>query len=382
MGNKKEPNFLLATLEYPPFKGGVANYYANMVSNWPGWIMVLTIACDKNPLKEKNVIRRQLLTKKIKPAWLPAVFYIWRTISQKKIDHVLVGQILPIGTATLFCSKFLNIKYSVFLHGMDLCFALKKKRKRKLAIKILTNADFVICANSYVKGIATDIMPEKESQKITVVNPGVSDIPSPPRKQEIEDLKNKHGLQNSLILFSIGRVVERKGFDKAIEAMPAILKEENNVVYVIAGAGPDEDLIQDQIKKLEPNIQKKIITLGEITDIEKWRWLDLCDIFLMPSRNINGDLEGFGIVYLEANLAGKPVIGGEAGGVKDAISHGMNGYLTDPNDPENIAETVIFLLKNQKLREKMGQAGRQRALNEFNWKKQAEKIYKHLKNTQ
>jgi phosphatidylinositol alpha-1,6-mannosyltransferase len=380
MEDKKEPNFLLVTLEYAPFKGGVSSYYENMVNNWPGEIKVLTIPCqNQENFKENDVIRKKILAKKIKPAWLPAVFYIRQIILKKNIDHVLVGQILPIGTAVFICSKLLNIKYSVFLHGMDLCFALKKKRKRKLAVKILENADSVICANNYVKEIALKVISKKEKKKITVVNPGVSLPSRPSRKQEIDELKNKYGLQNKSILFSIGRIVERKGFDKVIEALPAIAKKKNDIVYVIAGSGPDENLIQDRIQKTTPSLRRKIITPGKISETEKWLWLNLCDVFLMPSRDIDGDLEGFGIVYLEANLAGKPVIGGAAGGVKDAISHGKNGYITDPNSPEKIAKLVISLLEDKKKRERMGREGRKRAINEFNWQKQTDKIYKHLK---
>jgi phosphatidylinositol alpha-1,6-mannosyltransferase len=382
MDRKKEPNFLLTTLEYTPFKGGVANYYANMISNWPGEIEVLTTP-GEDERQEDKVTRKKLLNKKFLPTWLPSIFHVWRTISKKNIDHVMVGHILPLGTAVLVCSKFLNIKYSVFLHGMDICFALKQTRKRQLAIKILTHADSIICANSYVKDTVKNIVPEKENKRIKTVNPGIAkNIYSPPEKKEMNNLKNKYDLQNDSILFSIGRIVERKGFDKAIEAMPAILKEKNDVIYVIAGAGPDEPLLQNKIKELDPDIQKKILILGKISDDEKWCWLHLCDVFLMPSRDINGDLEGFGIVYLEANLAGKPAVGGDTGGVRDAISHGVNGYLADPNDPKSIAEKVTTLLNNKKLQEEVGRKGRQRAINEFNWKKQAEKIYKHLKNNQ
>jgi len=111
----------------------------------------------------------------------------------------------------------------------------------------------------------------------------------------------------------------------------------------------------------------KAIFLGKITDEEKWAWMDLCDIFIMPSRNIDDDFEGFGIVYLEANLSGKPVIAGDTGGVRDAVQNGVSGLLVDPENVDEIANAIIKLSKDKELIKKLGEQGRERAIREFNW---------------
>lgn len=110
-------------------------------------------------------------------------------------------------------------------------------------------------------------------------------------------------------------------------------------------------------------------------DEEKNLWHSLCDIFVMPARNIAGDFEGFGIVYLEANLAGKPVIAGRSGGVSDAVIDGLNGLLVDPENVNDLSKKIIRLALDHELRQKLGEQGRERALREFNWQKQTEKIY-------
>jgi phosphatidylinositol alpha-1,6-mannosyltransferase len=123
-------------------------------------------------------------------------------------------------------------------------------------------------------------------------------------------------------------------------------------------------------------LKDKIIIINQTTDAERDQWYNASDIFIMPSRNINGDFEGFGIVYLEANLAGKPVIAGRSGGVGDAVIDGLNGLMVDPENVNDIREKIIKLALNPELRHKLGEQGRRRVIEEFNWKKQVNKIYK------
>jgi len=126
------------------------------------------------------------------------------------------------------------------------------------------------------------------------------------------------------------------------------------------------------------NLVDKIIIIINADDLEKNNWLNLCDIFIMPSKNINGDFEGFGIVYLEANMAGKPVIASQSGGVGDAVVNGVNGLLVDQENIDKIADAIIKLVEDENLRKKLGESGRNRALKDFNWQRQAKKIFNIL----
>jgi phosphatidylinositol alpha-1,6-mannosyltransferase len=116
--------------------------------------------------------------------------------------------------------------------------------------------------------------------------------------------------------------------------------------------------------------------LSEISDDDKWSWLDLCDIFVMPARNIAGDFEGFGIVYLEANLSHKAVIAGNAGGVPDAVVDGLNGLLVDPENSEELARKILQLLNNDKLRYELAERGYERVIKDFKWSDKIAQIYK------
>jgi phosphatidylinositol alpha-1,6-mannosyltransferase len=349
---------LLFTLEYPPFHGGVAEYYGNLVKSWPVPENIYVLDNAKN----------RLLTGWLWPRWLPAVELLFRAIRKHKINHILVGQILPLGTATYYISKLTHTPYTVILHGMDFTYALRVPRKKAMAEKILKQAKYIICASSYTAKLVTEFL--GETDKIKTVNPGIDPAKASGHDLRSKELKEKHKLDGKVVLFSLGRLVKRKGFDYVIKAMAEVVKQNSRVFYFIAGNGPDKRYIYDCAAGI-PNI----IFLGEIGEEDKWAWLQLCDIFIMPARNIEGDYEGFGIVYLEANLCGKPVIAGDSGGVRDAVKGAVTGIIVDPNNIERIAGAISTLSTDAKLRQTLGEQGRARAISEFSWEKQAKIIF-------
>jgi phosphatidylinositol alpha-1,6-mannosyltransferase len=356
--------YLLYTLEYPPFKGGVANYYENLVKFWPGKnIKVL------NNNDEQLINNRLLILK-----WLPAFFVLRKKIQENKIGYILVGHILPLGTTTWLLSKISSCKYSIILHGLDFTSAIKKPRKKILTSLILSSAETIICGNNYLADLVKQKFP-KISKKIKVVNPAAAEIE--PDNFLVKKIKEKYQLENKFVLFSLGRLVKRKGIDKTIEALAKIKKDLPNIKYFIAGAGPDEKYLKEILSQ-NTDLAKDIMFLGQISEIEKWTWFTICDAFILPSREINNDFEGFGIVYLEANLAGKPVIAGDSGGVRDAVQNNLNGLLVNSKDSNAIADAILKIYKNSDLSKKLGEQGRERVKKEFNWQNQIKKLYNYL----
>lgn len=357
---------LLITLEYPPFRGGVASYYGNLAKYWP--IDEKLIVLNNN--------RGELMPNHKPFAWLTAIPLLKRKLDTGNFDRLIVGQILPLGTAAYIASLFHPIKYAVFLHGMDLAFALKFGRKRFLSKLILDRADKIICANSYVREKLLENWPQLEA-KVKVVNPGIEGGAPEADPYDVRTIKNSYDLEGKTIMLSLGRLVKRKGVDRTIEALTRIPEEESqNLIYFIAGSGPREEYL----KKLVPlRFAKKIVFLGKLSEDEKWAWLRLCDIFIMPSRDIAGDFEGFGIVYLEANLCGKPVIAGNSGGVKDAVVDGVTGLMVDPEKVDDIKAAIVRLLKDPELRHKLGEQGQKRAIEDFDWETKIGDIWQFIK---
>lgn len=353
---------LLATLEYPPQVGGVANYYANLKDAWPE---------PENFIIIDNSTHLLLARRRYFP-WLKAIRSINKAYKQNQIDITFIGQILPLGTVAWILSLFSKFKFGVFFHGLDYSLATKNSFKKNLTKLILERAKIIVCANSEVNRLLLEFCPQFKN-KTEIINPGVKKVSIDLLSRD--NLDSKYNIKDKKIIFSLGRLVRRKGFDRVIQSLDSL--DRDDFVYVVCGEGEEKKYLQDLALKSSYN--KNILFIDHISEAEKWSWLALCDIFIMPSRNVNGDFEGFGIVYLEANLMGSPVIAGNSGGVRDAVVNNYNGLLVNPEDNNEIAAAINKLLTNPDFAKKLGQQGRERALKEFNWPNLAKKLFNKLK---
>jgi len=372
---------LLVTLDFYPKIGGVANYYFNLCQNLPqDKIVVLTEEQrDKNTTTQEyknnresafnfRIIREKLMARWCWPRWWPMIFKIGRISRKEKIGRLWAGDIWPTGLVIYFISIFSGRPYIISVHGRDLLLAKKNKLKEFL-VKIILKQAKTITVNSQSTGRIAEGFGIGQEQ-IKVIYPGISkqEDKNTGRQEYKNKIIKKHNLVGKKILLSIGRLVERKGFDKVIEAMPKIGEKVEDLIYVIAGEGPDWGRLEKITRRQEyKKIRENIVFTGQASEEEKWAWLDLCDVFIMPARETKDDIEGFGIVYLEAAMAGKPVIAGKSGGASEAIIDGETGILVNSENHEEIAGAIIKLFKNDGLRNKIGEYGRQRALEEFNW---------------
>jgi len=346
---------ILLTLEYPPFKGGVANYYGHLVHSWP----------DKDGLEVLNQTRGH---------WIKSWWRLRKFLHKNPQAYVLVGHVLPLGTVAWLQYLIRPYDYAVFFHGMDFTYAQKKFRKKWLMRQILKKAKKIICANSYVAELIKNWKPELTS-KIIIINPGIDDVSLNHLENTTILLQTKYQTKDKITLLSLGRLVKRKGVDMVLQALAGLDEAtKSKICYLVAGTGEADSYL----KGLAASLQVNAIFTGEISDAEKWSFLDLCDIFIMPSRMINGDFEGFGIVYLEANLYGKPVIAGRSGGVSDAVISQENGLLVDPENIAEITEAIKLLVNDEEKRLSLGKMGRKRALRDFLWADQIKKLYNNL----
>ncbi len=350
-------------MEYPPFKGGVSNYYENLVKYYP----------DRENIYVLNNNNKELDNLRAFFSWRKAFFKVYREIKKNNIKRIIVGHVLPLGTVAYVLSYILPFKYIVIFHGLDFSLAKKSPRKRFLLKKILDRSYKIVAANSYVADEIVNFSSENK-EKINVVNPGICLDNYNEEEYDIKALKNKYGVSSNLVLFSLGRLTKRKGFDATIEAIDRLSDADlENIIYFIAGKGEDEQYLKSIVSD---RLRGKVVFLGEIKEEEKWEFLSLCDIFIMPARNINGDYEGFGIVYLEANMALRPVIAGLSGGVSDAVVDGENGLLVNPDNIEEIKDAILRLMNDNELRSGLGKKGRERAVSEFSWPKLIQDMYK------
>jgi len=356
---------LLVTLEYPPFHGGIAHYYSHLAAAWPRGDELIILDNKQNQLQAAGGFW----------PWRRSFKAIWRTIKRQRIDYVLVGQILPLGTAVWLLSYLLPIKYGIFLHGMDWGQAMKRPRKRWLARRIIARASAVIAANSYVAELVKQAWPPA-ADRLIIINPGLNQTTSPVISDTYQQqLRQQHGLNDQKILLTVGRLVERKGVDQVLRSLPELIKKYPDLRYIVVGNGPYLKDCQQLASDLA--VSSQVIFITDADDQQRAAWYQLADIFIMPSRQLGGDFEGFGIVYLEANQAGKPVIAGRSGGVADAVVDGLNGLMVDPSSSHEIITAVSRLLDDPALSQQLGQAGQAR-LAAFLWPTLAAKLVQFI----
>jgi phosphatidylinositol alpha-1,6-mannosyltransferase len=170
-------------------------------------------------------------------------------------------------------------------------------------------------------------------------------------------------LAGKRLLLTVGRFVPRKGQDMVLRALPRIVENFPDLIYVMAGAGDAarRDSLNAMIRQF--GLQDHAMILDN-PDNASVAWLyKSCEVFVMANRTMpNGDTEGFGIVFLEAGAWGKPVIGGRAGGVVDAVDDGITGLLVDGTSADEIADAIQRLLSDKDLARRLGEAGRQKSL--------------------
>ena len=356
-------------------------YYEHLVKEFPnGDVLVLTvdeINGQKIP-EQDGIIRRRLLfkSKLFWPKWLPLLWQIFKIVRQNKIKMIQVGQILPVGTAVFILNKFFKIPYMVYCHGMDVMTAAQCPRKKRLARKILKKAEFIAANSKFTKEKILEY--GARAQDVTVV------YPCPNMKlfrkvtpQEIDALKNKYNLRGKKIILTAGRLVERKGHDVVLGALHKLKESVPEVHYAIIGEGPMEGVIKQMIKTL--GLENSVTLIGKVSDYELAVWYEVCDVFVMISRQLkNEDAEGFGIVYLEANMFGKPVIAGKSGGVAEAVLDNETGILVEPTNPHEILSAMEKLLKNPEEARQLGENGRRRVEEKFQWNKQAEPLIERI----
>ena len=172
---------------------------------------------------------------------------------------------------------------------------------------------------------------------------------------------DRYGLAGRPVLLTISRLYARKGIDRVIESLPAIVRQSPDIVYLIVGEGSYRPTLENLVA--QHGLGRNVVFAGAVADYELTDHYSLGDVFIMANRQMpDGETEGFGLVFLEANACGLPVIAGRDGGSVDAVTDQLNGLLVDGDDTAAIAEAVNRLFADDVLRQRLRVAGSKVAL--------------------
>lgn len=352
---------LLITIDFPPNLGGVAKYLSNICEYLPADKIVVLASEVKNNDFDKHrsykIYRKKLLWRFLKPAWLPIFWQVFFVIKKEDIKQLCISHVLPVGYVALVFKKIFKIPFLVYVHGLDIKAPQYLPWKFYWLKKILQSSDTIIANSNYTKRELLNIGINENKIQVEYPCLNLRDLGEVNNKQ-VEFLRQKHQVQNKKIILTVGRLVQRKGQDMIIKALPKILEQEPDTIYLIAGEGEYKKSLQDLVEKY--NLQEKVIFAGAVSKEELSNYYAVCDFFAMPARELSdGDIEGFGIVFLEAAYYGKTSIAGRSGGMAEAVQDKETGLVVNGADINDIAEKIILLLHDIEYRKKLSEKARQ-----------------------
>lgn len=390
-----KPLYLLLTLEFPPFKGGIANYLYGLCNYLPGKnLIVLASKIDNASAFDSTIdfcLKRvpvPALRVKYTNSALALLLFLYHTlliVFRQRINGIFCNHYIPLGIVGYIINTLFGIPYGLIFHGGELFKLPERGFKRRLAIQVVKGASKLIVNSNYTKKelMKLDLGTEK---RIVVLHPGIvySKFNSMPEATSMESASslnrsNIEKMTNSRRkLVTVARLVPYKGIDMVIKSLKHVIDEIPDIIYLVIGEGRDRERLETIVR--DEGLDNYVSFLGKISDEEIINFYKRCDVFLMASRVIEGEpVEGFGIAFLEANACGKPVIGGNSGGIPDAVVDGATGFLVDPNDPVMIARKIIALLVNKDLAKQYGAFGRNRVEKYFDWEKRGAELENVLK---
>lgn len=366
------PRTLLVTNDFPPRIGGVQQYEWNVVRhlpagrvavlapNWEGWR-----GFDAD---QPFPVHR----------WPPR--FLWPTselgrrvrtlVREHAIDLVLFGQGLPLSLLGPSVERA-GTPYVVLTHGVELWMA-RTPAARSALRRGLRGARAVTAVSRYTAEAIRPVVPP--SVPLELVPPGVDERRFRADPVAGPAMRERLGIgPDRRVILCVSRLVPRKGQDVLIRAIADVRRIVPEAMLVLAGAGPYEVRLRAMAFDAPPG---SVAFVGEAPDADLPALYEAADAFAMPCRSRWGGLEveGFGIVFLEAAAAGKACVAGRSGGAPEAVLDGRTGLLVEGREPKAVGLAVAKLLANPSLAARMGAAGRTRVEAEFTWSRQAERL--------
>jgi phosphatidylinositol alpha-1,6-mannosyltransferase len=279
---------------------------------------------------------------------------IRRIVRTESIAVLCIGELVAGGWLARACRTLFGLKTLIYVHGEEISTRSRYDAARRRRRRALAAADGVIAVSRFTRDTLVNdfgVLPGK----IELVSNGVDLArfePGPRSKR----LVAQYGLAARPVLLTVSRLYARKGVDRVIESLPQVLRQIPDLVYLVVGEGS----YRPELERLVAHhgLGGSVVFTGAVPDYDLTGHYGLGDVFIMANREMpDGETEGFGLVFLEANACGLPVIAGMAGGSVDAVTDQVNGLVVDGNDVAAIAAVVVRMFGDAGLRERLRVGG-------------------------
>ena len=366
---------LVLTEYFLPTHGGSINWLVQTYSRYaPSDVIVVAPQCPGDrevdftlPFRVERVVMSMTDWDPTAPASLWRYFrllqHVYRSSRSYGVKQVHCAKVLPDGLVAWGLRKLTGSPYLIYAHGEEILIGLSSRKLRWLIPKIYNGAAAIIVNSRHTRALLAEL--GVRSNKLHLIHPGVDATAFRVDANAALIVRQQHNLGQAPVLLTVGRLQQRKGQDMVIKALPLIRQVFPEVKYLVVGAGEEHAALQQLAHEVD--MQEHVVFAGRVHDSALPAYYAACDVFIMPNRRLANDIEGFGMVFLEASAAGKPVIGGRSGGTDDAIVDGVTGLRVDGDNLDMIAAAVIDLLSDPAFARSMGEQGRRRVAAEFNW---------------
>ena len=372
---------LILTPEFPPDFGGIGTHCHEMAKHWSNEAEVTVLALTTAQARARGAGTFELVT--VRTATSRAVrLWRWvreirRLIAAEPFDVVYVGHWRSCGVAYRIAAARCERPphYVQAIHGAEVLYLVRSRRKalmRGLFRWTVAPADRLVALGEYQAGLLDQLGILRDRVFVSPEGVDPSQFQKPDTEEAMTRIRERHGLEGRRVMLTVARLAPHKGHDMVIRALPAILSSVPDAVYLVVGSGSNEAPLRRLAA--EVGVAQHVRFAGFVPEHDLATYYYLCDLFIMPSRELDGDTEGFGIVFAEAAACGKPTIGGRTGGILEAIQEGHTGVLVEPTSTAEIAEAATRLLSNDDLARRMGEAGRQRVLQHMQYRDIARNI--------
>jgi glycosyltransferase involved in cell wall biosynthesis len=367
------PDILVISRSFLPKQAVIGEYIYNRCLQNPERVIVLTASCSGDQVfdqAQKFPVYRWPIPRYLS-FFKPMLHLVWSFVLAIKLYFRYHYRYIEWGhgyefPSLLLLSYFLPIRFFIYLHGDDILCGSRNPMWRSLFKLTLQRAEGIVCNSSFTQDYLRSTF--RLDTPTHVMNPVV-------RPEKFNVVVNQHNLENlrsqvrqqhqipdtAIVILSVGCLVKHKSFSRVMDNLPLLLNIGVDVHYIICGQGPCEAELKSQAERLR--VDKRVHFVSDIPERELAGYYAACDIFAMLNLfdTHTQNIEGFGMVYLEASYFGKPVIASRVGGVIDAVRHEENGLLVNPKSGYEVFQAFKRLSQDKQLREQFGRKGKELA---------------------
>ena len=357
---------LIYTLEFVPFAGGIATFCYELAIGLSRMGHRVTVVAPQTSEVDERAFEfsvqwiaghRNRLIRIARSVWK-----LRYTAAKDDPDAILVTQQYAILSVAIF-RRWLPDCSVPIIHGSEVLWHARRGGfGRWVVSKIMSryyrSRKLVLCGSSYARSLVVRSFSISPASACVVYYGMQSRFD--PLKHDGRAIRRNLGIGlDACILLTVARLVPRKGQDVMIRALPTVIRRHPNVVYLCVGEGKYRTFLERTARSC--GVADRVVFAGRVEESDKYSYYGACDLFVMLSRRDGVTVEGFGLAFLEAWHASKPVLGGRHGGVVEVIDEGVNGLIVDPESEQEVATVLSHALDDRVFLRQMGIRGYQKS---------------------